>query len=210
MNLLARHYLAIYDRDKKTVDLERAWKVTQAALATGKVERAQKDEAIRRAVELTPKIREELGRTWLEESFTQRPERGMEIIAAIGSASSQGLQNHAFDGDFRLKSLELQKLAVEALLQKAPRLGKDWAEQPGTTGRSLAARGRILLSLRLLDQPRAPHAVRPVRQRLLFQLRPIHARYDGAPARHAAGAQGRRRRQEHAGRQVAGICRSRG
>ncbi len=127
LNLLARHYLAIYDRDKKKVDLERAWKVTQAALATGKVERAQKEEAIRRAVELTPKIREELGRTWLEESFTQRPERGMEIIAAIGSASSRGLQNHAFDGEFRLKSLELQKLAVEALLQKSPRLGHDWA-----------------------------------------------------------------------------------
>ncbi len=64
--------------------LERAWKVTQAALAAGKVDRAEKDEAIRRAVELTPKIREALGRAWLEESFTQRPERGMEIIAAIG------------------------------------------------------------------------------------------------------------------------------
>ena len=127
LNLLARHYLAIYERDKKTIDLERAWKVTQAALATGTVDRAQKDEAIRRAVELTPKIRAELGRAWLEQSFTQRPERGMEIIAAIGSAAARGLQNHMFDGDFRLKSLELQKLAVEALLQKAPGLGHDWA-----------------------------------------------------------------------------------
>jgi hypothetical protein len=107
--------------------LERAWKVTQAALAAGAIDRDQKNEAIRRAVELTPKIRAELGRAWLEESFTRRPERGMEIIAAIGTESAQGMQTHAFDTDFRLKSLELQKLAVDALLEKAPDRGKSWA-----------------------------------------------------------------------------------
>ena len=127
LNLLARHYLALHDRDKKAVQLEQAWKVTQDALATGKVDREQKDEAIRRAVELTPKIKEELGRSWLEASFTQRPERGMEIIAAIGAATAQGLQTHAFDPDFRTKSLELQKLAVDALLRTAPQRGKEWA-----------------------------------------------------------------------------------
>jgi hypothetical protein len=128
LNLLACHYLALHTREKKTVHLEQAWKVTQAALAAGKIERAQKEEAIRRAVELTSKLREALGRTWLEESFTNRPERGMEIIAAIGAESTRGLMTHAFDADFRLKSLTLQKLAVEALLRKAPRLGKDWAK----------------------------------------------------------------------------------
>ncbi len=127
LNLLARHYLAVHAREKKQVHLEQAWKVTQAALAAGKVDRAQKDEAIRRAVELTPKIREALGRAWLEESFTSRPERGMEIIAAIGTGSAEGLQTHAFDPDFRLKSLSLQKLAVEALLRKAPKLAKEWS-----------------------------------------------------------------------------------
>ena len=93
LNLLARHYLALHDRDKKAVQLEQAWKVTQEALATGKIDREQKDEAIRRAVELTPKIKEELGRSWLEASFTQRPDRGMEIIAAIGSATAGGMQS---------------------------------------------------------------------------------------------------------------------
>ncbi len=127
LNLLARHYLAEHAQEKKTVHLERAWQVTQAALAAGKVDRAQKEEAIRRAVELTPQIREVLGRAWLEESFTARPERGMEIIAAIGSGSAQGLQTHPFDSDFRLKSLTLQKLAVEALLRKAPKLANEWS-----------------------------------------------------------------------------------
>ena len=127
LNILARHYLAIYARDKKTEQLELAWRVTQAALAAGKVDPAQKDEAMRRAVELAPKLRAALGLAWLEESFTKRPERGMEIIAAIGTSSTQGLQNHPFDGDFRLKSIELQKVAVEALLKEAPARGKEWA-----------------------------------------------------------------------------------
>src|SRR5207247_875972 len=45
LNLLARHYLALHAREKKTLHLEQAWKVTQAALAAGKAERDQKDEA---------------------------------------------------------------------------------------------------------------------------------------------------------------------
>ncbi|MFO0889386.1 MAG: hypothetical protein U0790_09635 [Isosphaeraceae bacterium] len=131
LNLLARHFLALHDRDKKAVHLEAAWTATQDALATGKVDREQKDEAIRRAVELTPKIKEELGRAWLESSFAQRPERGMEIIAAIGAATSQGLQTHPFDTDFRTKSIELQKLAVDCLLRTAPGRGKEWGPSLG-------------------------------------------------------------------------------
>jgi hypothetical protein len=127
LNLLARHYMAMHELEKKAIYLERAWKVTQAVLALGKVDPAQKDEAIRRAVELTPKIHEALGRAWLEESFIERPERGMAIIAAIGADTTQGLQTHAFDAEFRLKALELQKLAVDALLRKAPERGKQWA-----------------------------------------------------------------------------------
>ena len=87
----------------------------------------QKDEAIRRAVELTPKIREALGRAWLEESFTQAARAGHGDHRGHRRRVDSGLQTHAFDGDFRLKSLELQKLAVEALLKKAPERGKEWA-----------------------------------------------------------------------------------
>lgn len=128
LNLLARHFLALHERDKKAVYLEKAWKVTQEVLATGKIDREQEDEAVRRAVELTPKIKEELGRAWLEASFAKRPERGMEIIAAIGAAAATGFQTHAFDPDYRTKSLELQKLAVDALLRAAPQRGKEWAQ----------------------------------------------------------------------------------
>lgn len=131
LNLLSRHYLAVYAKEKKTAPLEQAWKVTQAVLAVGDVDQAQKDEALKRAVELAPKVREELGRDWLESSFTDRPRRGMEIIAAIGSTASQGLQSSPFDTDGRLKALRLQQTAVEALLRAAPDQADAWREPLG-------------------------------------------------------------------------------
>ena len=126
LNLLSRFHLAWYAKDKKTVHLEDAWSVTQAALAAGDVQEVDKVEALKRAVELAPKIREELGETWLAESFTDRPQRGMEIIAAIGSQASRGFETHPTDTAFRLKGLQLQATAVEALLAKAPERAEAW------------------------------------------------------------------------------------
>ena len=135
LNLLSRHYIAMYARDKKAEYLERSWAVTRAVLAVGKVDQKAKNEALTRAVELAVQVKEQLGKAWLEESFTKRPERGMEIIAAIGAASSQGIQSHAQDADFRKKSLELQKTAVDALLKASPELASGW----GTTLSLLAS-----------------------------------------------------------------------
>ncbi len=128
LNLLSRHHLALYEKEKKTAQLEQAWIITQAVLAIGEVDKEQKEEALKRAVELAPKVREELGQQWLEQSFTERPRRGMEIIAAIGNASSQGMQRSPFDTDSRLKALQLQKTAVEALLKSAPERAEAWRE----------------------------------------------------------------------------------
>jgi hypothetical protein len=131
LNLLSRYYIALHAKEKKPEYLERAWAVTQSALAAGKLDRKDKDEALTRAVELAVTVRAELGRTWLEESFTRRPERGMEIIAAIGGASSRGIQTHPMDADSRKKALELQKTAVEALLKASPERAKGWSESLG-------------------------------------------------------------------------------
>jgi len=132
LNLLSQLYLASYAKDKKTAQLEQAWKVTLAVLAVGEVASEQKDEALKRTVELAPKISEDLGLKWLEESFTKRPERGMEIVAAIGTASSRGLQTLAQNPDGREKALLLQKTAVEAILRSPmaaqPVDGTDWSK----------------------------------------------------------------------------------
>ena len=126
LNLLARFALAQYAKEKRTAFLETAWRVTQAALAKGEVTEEEKAEALRRAVELAPKIREDLGPSWLAESFTERPERGMEIIATIGGQVAKGFQEKAQDPSYRSLGLQLQKGAVEALLKVAPQLAEKW------------------------------------------------------------------------------------
>ncbi|MFN3243878.1 MAG: hypothetical protein ACE37K_20395 [Planctomycetota bacterium] len=127
-NLLARHALAMYAKDNRGDWLETAWEVTQAALAKGEIQKAQKEEALRRAVDLAPKVRAELGPAWLEKSFTERPERGMEIVATIGGQVASGFATQARNASYRATGLKLQKTAVEALLATAPKLADEWKE----------------------------------------------------------------------------------
>lgn len=126
LNLLARHALALHQKEKRNVHLETAWKVTQAALAKGDIGEAEKAEALRRAVELAPKVREDLGPAWLAESFTARPDRGMEIVATIGGQVAKGFTERPGDTAYRASGLRLQKTAVEALLKTAPQLAEQW------------------------------------------------------------------------------------
>jgi hypothetical protein len=60
MNLLARHFAGLYARENKLTFLEKAWNATQATLAA-KAPQSEQSEALRRAVELAPKLRVELG-----------------------------------------------------------------------------------------------------------------------------------------------------
>jgi hypothetical protein len=126
LNLLARHFLGVQAREKRVVFLERAWAATQAVLALGTDQAEETEEAVRRAVELAPQVKEELGQVWLEQSFTRYPERGMDILATVGSFASQGLFTKPMLPDERLKVLQLQKTAVEALLRAAPGRSAEW------------------------------------------------------------------------------------
>ncbi|MCU0862156.1 MAG: hypothetical protein MUC36_00055 [Planctomycetes bacterium] len=126
LNLLARHALAMHQKEKKNSWLETAWQVTQAALAQGEIEEAEKVQALRRAVELAPKVREDLGPSWLGESFSKRPERGMEIVSTIGGQVAKGFTERPGDIAYRASGLRLQKTAVDALLKDAPQLAEQW------------------------------------------------------------------------------------
>jgi hypothetical protein len=66
-----------------------------------------------------PKVKQEMGETWLGQSFT-RSHCGMDILATIGSRSAQGLQTNPFGPEQRVKELQLQKTAVDALLKASP------------------------------------------------------------------------------------------
>ena len=126
LNLLVQYFLALHQKESKTEHLEQAWQITQSTLAANDIDDKQKQEALKRAVSLAPKVREELGQTWLDESFTTNPERGMEILATIGSAVSQGLVLRAQDPSQRGRELELQHSAVNALLNAAPEQANEW------------------------------------------------------------------------------------
>ena len=140
LNMLSRVYVTKYNKEKKTPLLESAWELTQIVFnahsakagddkddAESKAQRKKEREiALRQAVELAPKVRNELGAQWLNESFTKNPARGMEIIATIGGTAARAMQQHGSNPDARLKNLKLQTTAVEALISSAPERAKEW------------------------------------------------------------------------------------
>lgn len=129
LNLLSQFHLAQYTNEKTTSQLELAWRATQGVLAKAGPSTQYRDEmekALRRAVDIAPQVRDELGQQWLNKSFTGNPSRGMDILASIGSSSAQALQRSWKNADTRVKGLELQTTAVEALLTAAPELADRW------------------------------------------------------------------------------------
>ena len=103
-----------------------AWKTIQATLALVDGDQKQQEEALKLAVELAPKVREDLGQAWLDQSFTSEPQRGMNILTAIGTVTSSAIQSQPHSPETRFKGLELQKTAVEALLRSAPERAREW------------------------------------------------------------------------------------
>ncbi|HIG26610.1 MAG TPA: hypothetical protein EYQ50_01975 [Verrucomicrobiales bacterium] len=124
LNLLARYYMALFDKEKESHILEKAWAVTQAVLGDQKAETAEKEEALERALDLAPRIDEELGEAWLTESFTEQPLRGIEILTTIGSLTSKNRGNR--NSSVRLKKLQLQNRTVQALIGHSPERAREW------------------------------------------------------------------------------------
>ncbi len=126
LNLLATSAEGQFAKDGKPEDLERAWQITQSALALTDVDRSERTIALRRAVELATKVRSEFGGQWLTDSFTSKPELGMEILSGIGAASVQSRMQPKPDN--RLLNLELQSRAVEALIKASPQRTREWSQ----------------------------------------------------------------------------------
>jgi hypothetical protein len=127
LNLLARYYLAKHAQEPKSQFLEEAWKVTLTTLGTSDGDKEEKLEALKRAVEYAPRVKEELGKKWLEESFTTNTEQGKEILSTLGTYITQGMLRHPQTPDLRLKELQLQQAAIATLVKTAPQQAKDWS-----------------------------------------------------------------------------------
>jgi hypothetical protein len=124
LNLLASHFLGQHQQDGQPVWLERAWQATQGVLASPTAPQPARQEALRRAMELAPRVQAELGERWLIESFTTEPARGLEILATIGAVISRDRMN--FQADVRQTNLELQHRVVSTLLAAAPDRAAEW------------------------------------------------------------------------------------
>lgn len=117
-----------YSSTRKPELLESAWKINQMVLALPEIEDAEKNKALQVAVSLAPKVREELGQTWMDASFTSDPKRGIQIIAGIGEATFNGQVTNRTSPASRIEGLKLQKTCVETLLRSAGKTEKadDW------------------------------------------------------------------------------------
>ena len=126
LELLARYHQQVHQRDGTPEHLEKAWEINQTLLALPNPDRSRRDAAVRRAVDLSTRIREEIGETWLRESFTKDPERGKQILANIGSTARENLVRRFQDAPGRLRTLTLQNAAAEMLAEAAPELAEQW------------------------------------------------------------------------------------
>ena len=109
--------------------LSSAWEANMALSANEKSEQAERDAAMANLIELSPKIDREIGEKWLDESFSQSPQRGMKILTNLGTKSSTMARKAASISESeRLKLLRLQNGAVEKLLKISPELADEWSD----------------------------------------------------------------------------------
>ena len=126
LSILTDVYLSLFQKETDKALLEQSWKAAQALLMNKKSDKEQKQKAMQRCVQLVPMLRAELGQQWLTDSFTSAPERGMEILAGIGSASANSMKEQLYSPEERVATLKLQQTAVNALLKTAPDKAESW------------------------------------------------------------------------------------
>ena len=110
----------------KSESPENAAKVKPGELSDSERD-ALRQKALRRAVALVPRLREELGQKWLAESFTQKAERGRRILNGIGAVAARNMIENISNTDERIATLKLQQTAVEALLTHSGNSVKEWS-----------------------------------------------------------------------------------
>lgn len=109
-----------YSKEKIAKWLDLSWQVSQAVLGTEKATEADKKRALTRLIELSTVVDDEIGQKWLDESFTKSTERGMAILANLGSQSADLARKASQTSEAqRVKMLRMQNSAVEKFLELA-------------------------------------------------------------------------------------------
>ncbi len=134
VDVLADYYHALYARRAKPVDLSVAWEIHQALSNFDDLNRERKEKSLLRLTEYSTKVEKELGRRWLEESFTKDVDRGIRVLTLLGSAAAINTRTQLQNPNERVAKLRLQNLAAEALVKALPAQRAQW----GTTLTRLA------------------------------------------------------------------------
>ncbi len=117
-------------QEKKIADwLQKAWQINQWIVSGENANKADKDQALTKLIELSTQVDKELGQAWLNDSFTEDPQRGMLILSNLGTKSATLATQAAMVSEAeRLKLLRLQNKAVEDLLRVTPELANQWSQ----------------------------------------------------------------------------------
>ncbi|MEC9093276.1 MAG: hypothetical protein VX438_11255, partial [Planctomycetota bacterium] len=117
-----------YKLEKTPQLLEEAWNANQTVLATPGISDTDLQKALKSAVELAPKVSQEIGQNWLEKSFSDDANRGIQVLAGIGQATADGQRLNRLNPAARQEGLNLQRTAVGTLLKTAPNKAAQWSQ----------------------------------------------------------------------------------
>ena len=172
LNLLARHFLALHAKEKKDGPRwrkpgrrrRRCWP-SAAARGPRRKRRSSAPSSWR------PRFEEELGQTWLDQSFTKQPERGMDILATIGGRVAQGMQ-HQPDGTRRPpQGAAAAEDRRRGPARAAPERATKWRATLALLAGNWLKEAEFSHQFDHSDELRPTHAPRPLRQLLLHRRR---------------------------------------
>ena len=107
--------------------LNTVWEINQNIFLAESSEQTDIDSALSRLIDISPQMDKDIGQKWLDDSFIESPERGVQILAALGKLSSQNVSTaNSTDDEDRLRMLKLQNRAVEKVLEVSPETAGKW------------------------------------------------------------------------------------
>ena len=129
LKLWSRLAIAMHAKTRVLKWLEFAWASNQSLLALAECPPAERELALQNLLELAPQVDSAKGQQWLLDSFSKNTNRGMKIIAQLGTKSfEQSKLAASVPAEERLKLLQLQHSAVKALIESAPEAAQQWSD----------------------------------------------------------------------------------
>ncbi len=120
LKVVSQRAMNMFAKDGKPAWLQQAWECSQSIAGNVAASPKEKNAALEQLVQLAPKLKKEVGQTWLDASFADQAELGRSILSLLGSKTANGLAELPSDPSSRSEWLRLQTKALEALLTKNP------------------------------------------------------------------------------------------